>query len=237
MTSQPLDLKSYRICVTGGHGFLGRHVIDALRRRAIADEQIIAPRRNEFDLTREADVERLYLHEAPDLVIHLAAQVGGIGANRRHPGRFFYQNISMGLHMIEHARRADIRKFVQVGTVCSYPKHCPTPFKESALWDGYPEETNAPYGVAKKALQVMLEGYRSEYGLRSAVVLPVNLYGPGDNFCEQSLARDSSPHPPLQGSLGEPCFERHVLGNGRCLARVSVRRRCGRRFGPRGRTD
>ena len=181
-----LELHSQRIVVTGGAGFLGAAVVRRLVDRGVPRGRIGVPRRRDFDLTVEANVERLYDTLAPDVVIHLAAEVGGIGANMRHPGRFFYANMAMGLHLIEHARRRGIRKFVHTGTVCAYPKHAPVPFRESSLWDGYPEETNAPYGVAKKALFVMLEAYRSEYGLASAVTVPVNLYGPGDNFDPRS---------------------------------------------------
>jgi len=181
-----LELASARIVVTGGAGFLGGAVCRTLAARGVPAERIAVPRRRDFDLTLERDVERMYADLAPDVVIHLAAEVGGIGANMRHPGRFFYANMAMGLHLVEHARRRGIRKFVHTGTVCAYPKHAPVPFRESSLWDGYPEETNAPYGVAKKALFVMLEGYRSEYGLASAVTVPVNLYGPRDNFDPQS---------------------------------------------------
>jgi len=177
-----LQLPPHRICVTGGAGFLGRFVCEALRRRGVSDEQIFIPRREDYDLTREADVIRLYDDAQPDVIIHLAAEVGGIGANRDHPGRFFFANAAMGLHLIEHGRQRGIKKFVQTGTVCAYPKHTPVPFHEDELWNGYPEETNAPYGVAKKSLFVMLDGYRREYGLNSAVVVPVNLYGPHDNF-------------------------------------------------------
>lgn len=176
------DLGGKRITITGGAGFLGSAVCAALRRRGVTPDRLFVPRRRDFDLTREADVERMYDVARPDVVIHLAAEVGGIGANREHPGRFFYANMAMGLHLVEHARRRGIEKFVHTGTVCAYPKHCPVPFREEDIWNGYPEETNAPYGVAKKAIFVMLDGYRREYGLRSAVVLPVNLYGPGDNF-------------------------------------------------------
>lgn len=175
-----LDLSKQRIVVTGGAGFLGRHVCECLRARGCGS--VFVPRRNEYDLTREADVARLYEDARPEVVIHLAAQVGGIGANREHPGRFFYANMAMGLHLVEQARARGLRKFVHTGTVCAYPKFAPVPFREDDLWNGYPEETNAPYGVAKKALFVMLDGYQREYGLSSAVVVPVNLYGPHDNF-------------------------------------------------------
>src|SRR5690606_15530898 len=139
-------------------------------------------RRKDYDLTHEADVVRLYDDFRPTVVVHLAAEVGGIGANRAHPGRFFFANMAMGMHLIEEGRKRKLAKFVHTGTVCAYPKFAPVPFSESDLWNGYPEETNAPYGVAKKALFVMLDGYKREYGLDSAVVVPVNLYGPRDNF-------------------------------------------------------
>ena len=176
------DLATKRIVVTGGAGFLGQAVCRMLRARGVSAERIVVPRRRDYDLTVEADVKRLYETARPEVVIHLAAEVGGIGANMAHPGRFFYANMAMGLHLVEHGRRHGIEKFVHTATVCAYPKHCPVPFREDDLWNGYPEETNAPYGVAKKALVVMLDGYRREYGLASAVVVPVNLYGPGDNF-------------------------------------------------------
>ena len=176
------DLATKRILVTGGAGFLGRAVCRLLRERGVADERIIVPRRREYDLTVEADVARLYETARPEIVIHLAAEVGGIGANMAHPGRFFFANMAMGLHLVEHARRIGLEKFIHTGTVCAYPKFAPIPFREDDIWNGYPEETNAPYGVAKKSLFVMLDGYRREYGLQSAVAVPVNLYGPGDNF-------------------------------------------------------
>ncbi len=177
-----MDLRGKRIVVTGGAGFLGTAVCRTLRERGVAAESIIVPRKRDYDLTIESHVERLYTDARPDVVIHLAAEVGGIGANMAQPGRFFYANMAMGLHLVEHARRRGIEKFVHTGTVCAYPKHCPIPFREDDLWNGYPEETNAPYGVAKKAIFVMLDGYRRQYGLASAVTVPVNLYGPGDNF-------------------------------------------------------
>ena len=176
------DLTEQRVCVTGGAGFLGRFVCEALRISGVDEDQLVVPRRAQYDLTRENDVERLFADTKPTVVIHLAAEVGGIGANRRHPGRFFFANMAMGLHLVEHARRHGIKKFVHTGTVCAYPNLTSVPFKEEDLWNGYPEVTNAPYGIAKKALFVMLEGYKREYGLDSAVVVPVNLYGPYDNF-------------------------------------------------------
>ncbi|MBM4020893.1 MAG: GDP-L-fucose synthase [Planctomycetes bacterium] len=176
------DLSTKQIIVTGGAGFLGRAVRRVLAGRGVSDDRVFIPRRRDFDLTVERDVARLYETARPDIVIHLAAEVGGIGANMAHPGRFFYTNMAMGLHLVEHARRAGLAKFVHTGTVCAYPKHAPIPFQEQEIWNGYPEETNAPYGLAKKAVFVMLDGYRREYGLKSAVTVPVNLYGPGDNF-------------------------------------------------------
>jgi len=155
-------------------------VVERLRARGVAD--VIVPRRRDYDLTHEADAARLYHATRPDVVLHLAAEVGGIGANQANPGRYFYANMAMALHLIEEARRVGLRKFVQVGTICAYPKHTPVPFREDDLWIGYPEETNAPYGIAKKAAMVMLDGYRRQYGLASAYLLPVNLYGPWDNF-------------------------------------------------------
>ena len=174
------ELKHSRIVVTGGAGFLGRAVLSRLRARGATE--IFIPRRKDYDLTREADVARLYRDAKPDIVLHLAAEVGGIGANQANPGRYFYANMAMALHLIEEARKVGLKKFVQVGTICAYPKHTPVPFREEDLWNGYPEETNAPYGVAKKAAMVMLDGYRRQYGLASSYLLPVNLYGPWDNF-------------------------------------------------------
>jgi GDP-L-fucose synthase len=169
-----------RILVTGGAGFLGSFVCEELRAKGYHD--LVIPRRKDYDLTVESEVARLYADVKPAVVIHLAAEVGGIGANRENPGRYFFANMSMGLHLIEHGRRVGLKKFVQVGTICAYPKFTPVPFRESELWNGYPEETNAPYGVAKKALLVMLQSYRQQYGFNGVYLLPVNLYGPRDNF-------------------------------------------------------
>jgi len=168
------------VLVTGGAGFLGKFVCEGLRNRGVTN--ITIPRRVDYDLTQEADVKRLYDDCNPDIVLHLAAEVGGIGANRKNPGRYFYANMAMGLHMIEQGRIHGLEKFVQVGTICAYPKFTPVPFKEEDLWAGYPEETNAPYGVAKKSLLVMLEAYAQQYGFPGVYLLPVNLYGPHDNF-------------------------------------------------------
>jgi GDP-L-fucose synthase len=172
--------RSRRVLVTGGNGFLGRRVVEMLRAEGCEDP--IVPRRRDVDLTEQEDVRRLYREARPEVVIHLAAEVGGIGANRDNPGRFFYANALMGILLIEEARRAGVEKFVQVGTICAYPKFTPVPFREDDLWAGYPEETNAPYGIAKKALLVQLQAYRDQYGMNGIYLLPVNLYGPGDNF-------------------------------------------------------
>ena len=171
-----------RIVITGGAGFLGRHLQECLQAHGVLREQLYIPLIEDYDLTKEADVCRMYEDMCPGIVIHLAAEVGGIGANRENPGRFFYANMAMGLHLIEQGRLRNLEKFVQVGTICAYPKFTPVPFKEEDLWNGYPEETNAPYGIAKKALLVMLQAYRQQYGLNGIYLLPVNLYGPGDNF-------------------------------------------------------
>jgi GDP-L-fucose synthase len=175
-----MDLTRKRILVTGGNGFLGKHLLRRLR--GAGCERLIAPPSSECDLTREADVRRLLERERPEVVVHLAAVVGGIGANRRQPGSFFYQNLMMGVQLVEAARAQGVEKFLAVGTICSYPKFTPVPFQEERLWDGYPEETNAPYGLAKKMLLVQLQAYRQQYGFNGANVLLVNLYGPGDNF-------------------------------------------------------
>lgn len=169
-----------RVALSGGNGFLGSFVVEKLR--AAGCREICAPRRSEYDLREKADTLRLYKDARPDIFIHLAAVVGGIGANRANPGKFFYENAIMGLHAIEAARIVGLQKFVCAGTICSYPKFTPVPFREEDFWIGYPEETNAPYGLAKKMLLVQLQAYRQQYGLNGIYLTPVNLYGPGDSF-------------------------------------------------------
>ena len=169
-----------RVVVTGGAGFLGSFVVEKLR--ALGCREIVIPRSREYDLREKAEALRLFQQSRPDIFIHLAAVVGGIGANRQNPGRFFYDNAAMGLNVIEAARREGVEKFVCVGTICSYPKFTPVPFREENFWNGYPEETNAPYGLAKKMLLVQLQAYREQYGLNGIYLAPVNLYGPRDNF-------------------------------------------------------
>jgi GDP-L-fucose synthase len=176
----PFRLTGKRICVTGGGGFLGSFVVEELERRGARD--IFVPRRKDYDLTTTAGVERLFADARPQVLFHLAAVVGGIGANRESPGRFFYDNAIMGIQVIEYARRNRVEKIIVAGTTCSYPKFTPVPFREEALWDGYPEETNAPYGIAKKALLVQCQAYRRQYAMNAIYLLPVNLYGPGDSF-------------------------------------------------------
>lgn len=186
----PFDLSNKRIILTGGAGFLGRHVVQHLHARGVPDSNIFIPRRRDFDLTEMSEVQRLYRvafkNAKADVVIHLAAEVGGIGANRDNPGRYFYANMAMALHLIEQARLDGLiergGKFVQTGTICAYPKFATIPFNEDDIWNGYPEETNAPYGIAKKAAWQMLDAYKLQYKLHSTYVLPVNLYGPWDNF-------------------------------------------------------
>ncbi len=169
-----------RIVVTGGAGFLGSFVLAELARRGATN--IVVPRSAEYDLVDKAAVARLYRDAQPTLVIHLAARVGGIGANRDNPGKFFYDNLMMGVHLIEEGRKVGLPKLVAVGTICAYPKFAPVPFREDDLWNGYPEETNAPYGLAKKMLLVQAQAYRQQYGTNAVVLFPVNLYGPRDNF-------------------------------------------------------
>jgi GDP-L-fucose synthase len=169
-----------KILITGGSGFLGSHLVQEVRRRGA--RQVATPRSREYDLRDHEQVKACLRDIRPDVIIHLAAVVGGIGANRAHPGSFFYDNAAMGLHLMEEARRDGIAKMTVVGTICAYPKFTPVPFRESELWNGYPEETNAPYGLAKKMMLVQGQAYRQEYGFNSIYLLPVNLYGPGDNF-------------------------------------------------------
>lgn len=169
-----------KVTVTGGNGFLGKYVVQKLKEHGA--QQINIADIDRYDLRELADIKRMYQEQQPDIVIHLAAVVGGIGANRQNPGKFFYDNAIMGIQLIEQARRFGIEKFVCIGTICAYPKYTPVPFKEDDLWNGYPEETNAPYGLAKKMLLVQLQAYRQQYGFNGIYLLPVNLYGPGDNF-------------------------------------------------------
>jgi GDP-L-fucose synthase len=179
-----MDLTEKRICVTGGAGFLGTYVVAELTQRGVA--HVFAPTIDEYDLRDVSNVCRMYDAARPDVVIHLAAVVGGIGANRENPASFFYDNLVMGVHLMEEARLRGIEKFVAIGTICCYPKFTPVPFREENLWNGYPEETNAPYGLAKKMLLVQGQAYRQQYGFHSIFLLPVNLYGPGDNFDPRS---------------------------------------------------
>lgn len=180
MSDVPVDLRGKRVLVTGGAGFLGSSVVAALRTRGCT--HVAVPRSRDFDLTQADAIDALMRQERPEVVFHLAAVVGGIGANRENPGRFFYENAIMGIQVIEYARRYGVEKTIVAGTVCAYPKFAEVPFREDALWEGYPEETNAPYGIAKKALLVQCQAYRQQYGMNAIYLLPVNLYGPRDNF-------------------------------------------------------
>jgi len=176
--------KKKRVLVTGGAGFLGSYLVEKLRKSGC--QNVFVPRSKDYDLVEMEAVKRVYQDSKPDIVIHLAARVGGIGVNRAHPGKFFYDNLMMGVQMMEVGRQFGIEKFVALGTVCAYPKFTPVPFKEENLWNGYPEETNAPYGLAKKMLLVQSQAYRQQYGFNSIFLLPVNLYGPQDNFDPES---------------------------------------------------
>jgi GDP-L-fucose synthase len=182
--SDASPLAGKRICVTGGGGFLGSFVVEELARRGCHD--VFVPRRRDYDLTTTPGVEKLFADARPEVLFHLAATVGGIGANRESPGRFFYENAVMGIQVIEYARRHGVQKIIVVGTTCSYPKFTPVPFREESLWAGYPEETNAPYGIAKIALLAQCQAYRQQYGMNAIYLLPVNLYGPRDNFDPRS---------------------------------------------------
>lgn len=179
-----IRLQDKKILITGGAGFLGAHVLQKLQTRGCSSSNLIVPRSKEFDLRLKEDIVKVI--RGVDIVIHLAANVGGIGYNMKYPGSLFYDNLAMGLHLMEEARKAKVQKFVAVGTVCAYPKHTPVPFKEEDLWNGYPEETNAPYGIAKKMMLVQSQAYRVQYSFNSIFLLPVNLYGPQDNFDPES---------------------------------------------------
>ncbi len=179
-----IDITSKKILITGGNGFLGSFLIEKLLKRGVLRSAIFTPHASELDLVKYENCEKAV--KGQDVIIHLAAVVGGIGANRAHPGKFFYENLMMGVQLMEVARKAGVQKFVAVGTVCAYPKFTPVPFKEDDLWNGYPEETNAPYGLAKKMLLVQAQSYRQEYGFNAIYLLPVNLYGPRDNFDPES---------------------------------------------------
>jgi GDP-L-fucose synthase len=175
-----VDLRNKTVLVTGGGGFLGRHLVARLQQHGCT--KLVIPRSRDFDLTHEHAIRRLLAEHRPGVILHLAAQVGGIGANRKNPGSFLYNNLIMGTQLIELSRKTGVEKFLAIGTVCCYPKFTPVPFREDDLWNGYPEETNAPYGLAKKLLMVQLQAYRQQYGFNGVNLLVVNLYGPGDNF-------------------------------------------------------
>ena len=212
-----------RVLVTGGGGFLGSHLVERLE--AEGRRRVVSARSRDYDLTRFDDAERLFADSQPELVFHLAAEVGGIGANRANPGRYWYANLMMGAHVLELARTHAVRKLVIAGTVCAYPEFTPVPFSEDELWNGYPEETNAPYGVAKKSLLVGAQAYRDQYGLDAIFLLPANLYGPRDNFDLDS----SHVIPALIRKMLEARRRGHAVGRRLADPRVPVRRRLRRR--------
>lgn len=218
-----------RILLTGGAGFLGAHIVENLvQKRGVSASQIYIPRHEFFDLRVWANCQKVV--ENADVIIHLAARVGGIGFNQKYPGTLFYDNIMMGTQLMEAARLAKVKKFVQVGTVCAYPKFTPTPFKEDDLWNGYPEETNAPYGIAKKALLVMAQAYRQQYGMNIIYLLPVNLYGPGDNF-DLIIPRYTCLSQKIHRSDRKRRKTSNHMGNRQSFQRISVcRRRCRRNY-------
>ena len=197
-----IDLKTKRILLTGGAGFLGSYVVQKLKSRGCQD--IFIPKSEDYNLVEMEAVKRVYRDARPDIVIHLAAQVGGIGANQKNPGKFFYENLIMGVQLMEIGRQKQIEKFIAIGTICCYPKFTPVPFKEKNLWNGYPEETNAPYGLAKKMLLVQSQAYRQQYGFNSIFLLPVNLYGPGDNFDPDSSH--------VISAVIKKCFDAQIKG-------------------------
>ena len=207
-----MGLRGRRIVVTGGAGFLGSHVAADLRAR---EAEVLVPRKKDYDLVERESARRLVADLRPDTVVHLAARVGGIGANRENPGSFFFENLMMGVQLVEECRLQGVRKVVTVGTICSYPKLTPVPFREEDLWNGYPEETNAPYGLAKKMLLVQGQAYRQQYGMNAVHLLPVNLYGPGDNFDPSSSHVIPALVKKCQDALdtGAPAVE--VWGSGR----------------------
>jgi GDP-L-fucose synthase len=208
-----LKLQGARVVVTGGAGFLGRHVVAELERRQVGE--LIVPRSAELDLVDRAACRRLVREARPDLVLHLAARVGGIGANRENPGSFFFDNLMMGVQLIEECRLAGVPKLVSVGTICSYPKFTPVPFREDDIWEGYPEETNAPYGLAKKMLLVQSQAYRQQYGMNAIHLLPVNLYGPWDNFDPASSHVIPALIDKTQRAMDAGAAEVEVWGTGR----------------------
>ena len=207
-----MELAGQRVVVTGGAGFLGGYVVRELKRRGA---EVVVPRKREYDLVEREACRRLIQETAPQVVIHLAARVGGIGANRDNPGSFFFENLMMGVQLVEECRLRSVKKVVTVGTICSYPKLTPVPFREEELWDGYPEETNAPYGLAKKMLLVQGQAYRQQYGMNVVHLLPVNLYGPGDNFDPASSHVIPALIKKFQDALDERLGRVEVWGTGR----------------------